>query len=246
MSKSSTAVSAVDSRWRPSYILFDIDGTLIDSKGAGGAALSLALVDGFAIAEARSVPLHGRTDLGVFSELLSLNDLEDTRENFERLCTAYFARLPQELRARNGHILPGVQELLAELRQIEGCHLGLLTGNMPVSAQMKLEHFGLWDLFEFGIFGDLVTHRPDLSVPTMAEVNNRSGQEVPPECIIVVGDTPLDVALAQSMQARCLAVCTGGFTGDELLAAGACRAVDDLSDTVDLLNWIFTQTELSR
>ncbi len=230
----------------PRYVLFDIDGTLIDSQGAGGAALSLALIDEFAIASPHSVPLHGRTDLGVFYELLSLNGLDVTPENFERLCTAYFARLPQELRRRGGRILPGVQSFLVELRKITCCHVGLLTGNLPISAQMKLEHFGLWDAFEFGIFGDLVAHRPDLSVPTIAEVNNRSGQEVPPECIIVVGDTPLDVALARSMQARCLAVCTGGFASDELLAAGACRAVNDLNNTGDLLDWIFTQTELSK
>lgn len=247
MSYGSTAVPAVETRWRPpSYVLFDIDGTLIDSQGAGGAALSLALADEFAIANPRSVPLHGQTDLGIFSKLLSLNGLDDTPKNFERLSTAYFARLPQELRRCGGCILPGVQGILAELRLIEGCHVGLLTGNLPISAQMKLEHFGLWEAFEFGIFGDLVAYRPDLSAPTIAAVNNRSGQEVPPECIIVVGDTPLDVELARSMQARCLAVCTGGFAGDELLAAGACRAVDDLSDTGDLLNWIFTQTELSR
>jgi phosphoglycolate phosphatase len=243
----STAVPAVDSRLGPPrYVLFDIDGTLIDSQGAGGAALSLALVDEFAIANPRSVPLHGQTDLGVFSRLLSLNGLDDTAENFERLSNAYFARLPQELRRRGGRVLPGVQGILAELRKIKGCHVGLLTGNLPISAQMKLEHFGLWDAFDFGIFGDLGAQRPDLSAPTIAAVNNRSGQEVPPECIIVIGDTPLDVALARAMRARCLAVCTGGFAGDELLAAGACRAVDDLSDTTDLLNWIFTQTELSR
>ena len=230
----------------PSYVLFDIDGTLIDSQGAGGASLSLALTDEFDIANPRSVPLHGQTDLGVFPELLLLNGLDDTPENFERLSTAYFARLPQELQRRGGRILPGVQDILAELRQVVGCHIGLLTGNLPISSKMKLEHFGLWDAFEFGIFGDLVAHRPDLSVPAIAAVNNRSGQEVPPECIRVVGDTPLDVALARSMHARCLAVCTGGFASDALLAAGACRAVEDLSDTDELLNWIFTQRELSR
>ncbi len=259
--QASATVPAVESRWRPpsngsssnhlhcgtpSYVLFDIDGTLIDSRGAGGAALGRALAEEFAIATPRTVPLHGQTDLGVFSQLLELNGLADTRENFERLSAAYFARLPQELQRRNGRILPGVRDILAELRGIDGCHVGLLTGNLPISAQMKLEHFGLWKAFDFGIFGDLVAYRPDLSVPTMAAVNNRSGQEVPAECIIVVGDTPLDVALARAMRARCLAVCTGGFTADELMAAGACRAVEDLSHTENLVNWIFLQTELKR
>ena len=227
-------------------VLFDIDGTLINSRGAGGAALAQALADEFSIVHPRAVALQGRTDLGVFSELLSLNGLADTPENFERLCTAYFARLPQQLQRCGGCVLPGVQGLLARLREFDGCQVGLLTGNLPISAKIKLEHFGLWDSFEFGIFGDRAAYRPDLSGPTIDAVNNRSGQEVPSQCIILVGDTPLDVELALAMRARCLAVCTGGFGAGELLAAGACRAVDDLSATSDLVDWIFTQTELRR
>lgn len=225
-------------------VLFDIDGTLINSQGAGGAALCLALTQVFGIAVPCMVPLHGRTDLGVFRELLACNGIEDSPDNFQRLQAAYFESLPGELKRRGGRILPGVVDILAQLRRISGCQVGLLTGNMPISAQMKLEHFGLWESFEFGIFGDTVAHRPDLSRQVTAVVNNHSGHEVPAQCIIVVGDTPLDVQLARALQARCLAVCTGGFTADELLSAGACRAVDDLSSTIDLVEWIFTQTEL--
>lgn len=225
-------------------VLFDIDGTLINSQGAGGAALCLALTQVFGISDPCMIPLHGRTDLGVFMELLSRNGIEDSQDNFQRLQAAYFENLPGELRRRGGRILPGVVEMLAQLRQAAGCQIGLLTGNMPVSAQMKLEYFGLWQAFEFGIFGDTVAHRPDLSGQVMSVVNNHSGHEVPAQCIIVVGDTPLDVQLALALQARCLAVCTGGFTADELLTAGACRAVEDLSATTDLVEWIFTQTEL--
>ncbi len=225
-------------------VLFDIDGTLINSQGAGGAALCLALTQAFGIRAPRMIPLHGRTDLGVFFELLTRNGIEDSEDNFQHLQAAYFDSLPGELKRRGGVILPGVVEMLGQLRQTSGCQVGLLTGNMPVSAQMKLEHFGLWESFEFGIFGDTVAHRPDLSGQVMSVVNNHSGHEVPPQCIIVIGDTPLDVQLARALQARCLAVCTGGFTADELLTAGACRAVDDLSATTDLVAWIFTQTEL--
>ena len=225
-------------------VLFDIDGTLINSQGAGGAALCLALTQVFAISAPCMIPLHGRTDLGVFLELLSRNGIEGSPENFQRLQAAYFENLPGELSRRGGVVLPGVLAMLARLRRDVGCHVGLLTGNMPISAQMKLEHFGLWESFDFGIFGDTVAHRPDLSGQVTSVVNNHSGHEVPAQCIIVVGDTPLDVQLARALQARCLAVCTGGFTADELLAAGACRAVEDLSETADLVDWIFSQTEL--
>ncbi len=220
-------------------ILFDIDGTLIDSGGAGGAALQMALEGEFGVVGARGVPLHGRTDLGIFPELLSLNGIERSQENFDRLSRRYFSLLPTLLSQLPGRVLPGVVEVLAGLRQISNCHVGLLTGNFPPSAQMKLEHFGLWDSFEFGIFGDVAAHRPDLSAPAIAAIKNRSGQEVPPQRIIVVGDTPLDVELAQAMQVRCLAVCTGGFAAEQLLQAGACRAVEDLSQTADIMDWFF-------
>ncbi len=225
-------------------ILFDIDGTLIDSAGAGGAALLLALETEFGVTGALGVPLQGRTDLGILPELLLLNGIESSTENFDRLCQRYFSLLPELLSQGRGRILPGVVAVLDCLRKISGCHVGLLTGNLPLSARMKLEYFGLWDSFEFGIFGDVAAHRPDLSTPAIAAIKNRSGQEVLSQRIILVGDTPLDVELAQAMQARCLAVCTGGFPAEQLMLAGACRAVEDLSHTADIMDWFFQQTEV--
>ncbi len=115
---------------------------------------------------------------------------------------------------------------------------------MPHSAQLKLQHFGLWNSFEFGIFGDQAEHRPHLAEPARQKVNNQSGRELPANRIILIGDTPLDVELALAMQARCLGVSTGGFAAEKLLAAGACRAVEDLSRTAEIIDWIFEQTEL--
>ncbi len=229
----------------PLAILFDIDGTLIDSHGAGGQALLAALRSEFGISEPVPVLLHGRTDAGIIAELLAINGLAASSENLHRLCQRYFELLPAELERRGGGVLPGVVDILASLRGLSGCHLGLLTGNMPQSAQIKLEHFGLWDCFEFGIFGDRAEHRPHLAEHAQREVNNRSGQELPSQRIILVGDTPLDVALALAMRARCLGVATGGFEVSELLAAGACRVVENLSHTADILDWIFIQTELN-
>ena len=229
----------------PRAILFDIDGTLIDSHGAGGNALLAALRIEFDVPEALPVILHGRTDAGIMAELLTGNHIPVTQENLARLSQRYFATLPGELRQRGGRILPGVLELLSQLRATSECLVGLLTGNMPHSAQLKLQHFGLWDSFEFGIFGDQAEHRPHLAEPAKREVNIRTGQELPAHRIILVGDTPLDVELALAMQARCLGVATGGFDAGRLLAAGACRAVEDLSCTSDIFDWIFEQTELN-
>ena len=228
----------------PRAILFDIDGTLIDSQGAGGKALLAALRIVFDLPHARPVALHGRTDAGIMSELLKVNGIEATTENLDRLSQRYFAILPGELARQGGRILPGVVDLLTRLVATTECYVGLLTGNLPHSAQLKLQHFGLWNTFEFGIFGDQAEHRPHLAESARREVNNRSGRELPANRIILIGDTPLDVELALAMQARCLGVTTGGFEAQTLLAAGACRAVKDLSRTAEIIDWIFEQTEL--
>ena len=210
--------------------MFDIDGTLIEAGGAGGGALLMALEEEFGVANGRPVALHGRTDLGIFTELLETNGLSPTRENFERLCKAYHVRLPTVLHERNGYVLPGVFQLLQELSAIASCHLGLLTGNLPTAAKTKLQHYALWDYFAFGIYGDLAAERHLLSSPALNRVAEHVGEEVPANRIILVGDTPLDIQLAQTMGSRCIAVCTGGYSKAELASAGAQLVLPDLND----------------
>lgn len=219
--------------------LFDIDGTLIEAGGAGGGALLMALEEEFVVQAGKPVELHGRTDLGIFTELLETNGLSPTRENFERLCEAYHIRLPHVLHECDGRVLPGVFPLLQELSSIASCHLGLLTGNLPKAAQAKLQHYELWDYFAFGIYGDLAAERPLLSKPALARVAEHVGEEVPTNRIIVIGDTPLDVQLAKTMGARCIAVCTGGYTEEELFSAGAQHILPDLSDLDAILHTCF-------
>lgn len=217
--------------------LWDIDGTLIDSAGAGGAALEAAMRQAFALTHVRSVALHGRTDCGIIGDLLAAHGLDPTPETRELLCRTYLDCLPGHLAERSGRTLPGVQALLSELKGCQASVLGLLTGNMPHSAQAKLEHFQLWDYFAFGIFGDCVEHRPELSGPAVKRVAEHCGEKHPATQIIVIGDTPLDIALARQMGARSLAVCTGGFQADELWRAGADHVVTDLSDHESILAW---------
>lgn len=221
----------------PIVLLFDIDGTLIDSSGAGGGALLRAIEIEFQVSGVQPVPLHGRTDLGIMSELLENHNIPASLENIQRLSRLYFENLPAELRRRGGTSLPGVPELLIHLSRLSQCRVGLLTGNMPRSAQLKLEHFGLWSHFEFGIFGDVAAHRPDLARPALQSIEKHVASGIPPENIVIIGDTPLDIELARTMQVRSLAVCTGGFSASELLSAGAWRVVDNLSDTQRIVNW---------
>jgi phosphoglycolate phosphatase len=223
-------------------LLFDIDGTLIRCGGAGGKSLCAALAIEFGLPEVQPVPLHGRTDLGILNELLSNHGIECTQVNRDRLCHRYYAMLPDRLQqlanASEAHVLPGVAELLQEVSARSHFSLALLTGNMPTSAQIKLEHFQLWRFFQFGVFGNLVDHRPRLAEPARQIVEQHCGSEITPEQLVIIGDTPLDIELARAMGARCMAVCTGGFSVSELEEAGACIVLQDLSDTGRVITWL--------
>lgn len=220
----------------PIVLLFDIDGTLIEAGGAGGGALLKALEAEFELSDAQPVALHGRTDKGILAELLENHEVTPSEENVKRLCERYFASLPAELAARDGRLLPGVRDLLDELKECQEVCLALLSGNMPKSAWMKLEHYELSSYFEFGVFGDLASHRPDLAQPAFERIEKHIGKKVAKERVVIVGDTPLDIELADAMEVHSLAVCTGGFPQHEL--QGATRVALDLSKTSELVPWL--------
>jgi phosphoglycolate phosphatase len=217
-------------------LLFDIDGTLIDSGGAGGRALVRAARECFRNDRIDRVAFHGRTDRGIMAEMLERAGIEASTENLHQLAQQYFLVLPDELQLQSGRVLPGVVNLLNALKHLPGCHLGLLTGNMQASARMKLEHYGLWDYFQFGIYGHASTVRRELAQPAWETIQQRVSPRR--ENVSVIGDTPMDVELALAMQVRCLAVCTGGCTADDLRTAGADFVTDDLSDTQQVARWL--------
>src|SRR5262249_58467197 len=100
------------------------------------------------------VPYSGRTDRAIMRDLLRLHDLADRAENFQRLLDGYLRRLPESLHRHNGRVLPGISALLEQLRGMPDVALGLLTGNVRAGAQAKLGHYGLFEHFGFGGFGD--------------------------------------------------------------------------------------------
>ncbi len=218
-------------------MLFDIDGTLIDSAGAGGGALLSAAREHFQNSHIQPVALHGRTDRGIMSELLEGAGIIASAENLASLCENYFRRLPLELRRRDGFVLPGVRQLLDYLYADPRCHLGLVTGNMPESAQIKLEHYDLWKYFKFGVYGHEAPHRHQLSEPAWRYVRSHASNPLP-QHVVIIGDTPLDVDLAMAMEVRCLAVCTGGCSEASLRSAGAHHVVSDLAETETIVRWL--------
>jgi phosphoglycolate phosphatase-like HAD superfamily hydrolase len=227
-------------------LLFDVDGTLISSGGAGRAALELGLAEEHGRGPlSRELVLSGRTDPAILSDVLRLADLPDTAENRERLRAAYLRHLPARMAAHthdeppsspyHARVLPGVVDLLERLRGRDDVALGLLTGNVRAGARIKLGHFGLFERFAFGGFGDRHLDRDDVAREALAEARRHCPRPVWPERVWVIGDTPLDVRCARAIGARAVAVVTGWHGRDELAASGPDLLLDDLSGSVALL-----------
>jgi phosphoglycolate phosphatase len=221
-------------------LLFDIDGTLIRSGGAGKLAMETALQTAFGVPEVNdSVQYGGRTDPGIAAELLLLHGIDPTPQNVERLQSAYLARLPAALTERRGEVLPGVVEALRRDRREAA--VGLLTGNVRAGAEVKLRHFGLWDFFPFGGFADGLHDRDDVARRALAEAETHVGRAVDPADVWVIGDTPLDVKCARAIGANAVIVATGWHTHAELLAAEPDHFLPDFTHAGDLLiQWGWT------
>jgi phosphoglycolate phosphatase-like HAD superfamily hydrolase len=212
-------------------ILFDIDGTLVRTGGAGKAAMEAALRGAFGVAEIRDkVPYSGRTDRAIGHDLLAVHGIDPTPANQQALQAAYLAQLPTSLGTHGGVVCPGVAAVLAALSAQPGTVLGLLTGNVRAGAQRKLGHFGLWDYFACGGFGDEHYDRDDVARAALADVRAHVGRDVDPADVWVVGDTPLDVRCARAIGARAIAVATGWHPHAELSACEPDFLFADLSD----------------
>ena len=219
----------------PALILFDIDGTLLLSGRAGLRAMTRAFDTTFGITDAfAGEHFGGRTDSYLVSKALQKAGLPDTPEQHERFKQNYLALLAEEIEhPGTGHkgLMPGARELLEALGDHHHLHLALLTGNYRDAAEIKLQHFELWNFFEWGAFSDDSADRNAL-VPiarSRAETYDIPGEAI--ERVIVIGDTPHDIECARVAGARSIAVATGGFTIEQLKEAGADEVLTDLSDT---------------
>jgi phosphoglycolate phosphatase-like HAD superfamily hydrolase len=216
--------------------LFDIDGTLLISGGAGKAAIEEALADEFGVAVRGEVPYSGRTDRAIARDLLHLHGLEDSSENRRRLVAGYLQRLPSSLSRHSGRVLPGIAALLEQLRERAGTAVGLLTGNLREGARLKLGHFGLHHHFAFGGYGDDHLDRDEVAREALAATRAHLNGQVCLERTWVIGDTPLDVRCARAIGVRVAAVATGWHALAELEAAKPDLLLADLSDPGPLLD----------
>ena len=223
-------------------ILFDIDGTLVLTGGAGGRAMTMAFDEVFAVPNAfEGIPMAGRTDAWILNDAAAVHGVPQDSPDLARFRAAYLRHLAIELEkpgvARKG-LMPGVRELLDALAPRDDVYLALLTGNYEAGARIKLEYFDLWRYFPCGAFGDDAPHRNVLVPKALTRVEACGGLTFSPADAVVIGDTPLDVGCAAFAGARSLAVATGHHSVDELRDAGADFVLQDLSDTVEVLRVI--------
>jgi phosphoglycolate phosphatase-like HAD superfamily hydrolase len=216
-------------------VLFDIDGTLVLTGGAGVRAMNRACEEILGHRAALDgIPVAGRTDWIILHDVLRRigRDLEE--ELFLALRDRYLRWLDEEIdRPGSGRkgVMPGVRELLDSLHSRDDTFLGLLTGNFEAGARIKLGHFRLWRYFRCGAFGDDAADRNELVPVALSRARAIGIPEPRPADVMVVGDTPHDVACALAAGATPVGVATGGFSVEQLRASGADIVFEDLSET---------------
>ena len=209
-------------------VLFDIDGTLIRSGGAGVRAFEKTFTEIFGLKDAtKQMKFAGRTDVSLVREAFRLFDVDPSEGNFRRFFEHYPKFLDELLHTSVGGVCEGITRMIEELKRVpEKPMLGLLTGNVRRGAELKLSYYKLWHHFTTGAFADDHEDRNCIAGVAKQRGEELVGRELRGEEIVVIGDTPLDILCGQSIGARVLAVGTGEFGRAELAKTNPTWAVD--------------------
>ena len=218
-------------------LLFDIDGTLLDTGGAGLKALRSGLLEEFELAdraaEFPALDLAGATDSGVVRFLFDHFAIPRSEENVERFFACYLRHLETGLGCSSperGRLMPGIDRLMTRLGDHHAV-LGLLTGNIARGAWTKVASYGLEGFFAFGAFGDDHHDRNQLGPVAIARAREFAGRDFEPHLVFIIGDTPRDILCARACGAWAVAVATGRFTRQELAEHEPDLLFDTLEDT---------------
>ena len=217
-------------------LLFDIDGTLVDTGGAGMTSLVEATNEVFG-EDGPKLDLAGATDSGLLKSIYRSFGREEEELTTARFFDRYLARLELNLKDScfGGRVLPKVEEVLEECAQAGGV-LGLLTGNIAAGAEVKTRHYGLDGFFGFGAYGDDHFDRNQLGPIALSRAEKESGQKIDAAEVVVIGDTPKDIWCAQAFGAKSVCVATGSFTVEQLQAEGADAVFEDFEDVDAVLS----------
>ena len=219
-------------------LLFDVDGTLIHSGGAGRRAMLRAFEEIYGVEDGfKDISMYGKTDPLILKEALTNHMLEWHREDEERFKSLYLQFLRGGIHAPHPQrrIMPGTVALLDEVSKKQSLIRGLLTGNWKEGAEIKLGFFKLNHYFELGAYADDSEIREELVPIAVRRCEERKGIRLKPENVYVIGDTPLDIQCAKPFGAKTVVVATGIHTKDELLAEHPDHFFPDLSRTEEIL-----------
>ena len=223
-------------------LLFDVDGTLIKTGGAGMRAMHHVVRQlfgqGFTL---KGIQVSGHLDPLIFAEAAAMNGLSNDPLHHKAFRDHYLVQLEANLEAAGKEVrtLQGINETLAILRKRTDVVLGLLTGNYTRAVPIKLRAVGIdMEWFSVTAFGDEAASRAGLVALAMDKYQSIYGQRVKNQWVVVIGDTPRDVACAKAHGCVSFAVATGSYRIDDLRKAGADVVVKDLSDSNPLIDLI--------
>jgi len=218
-------------------LFWDLDGTLLTTGRAGLLAWADACeaITGHTL-DVQTVKTDGLTDHQVAMRIMEAVNHPFNERDLQRMVSVYESRLPERLHLRKGRVLEGVRESLEFLRAHRpDVHSMLLTGNTAAGAGAKLAHYGLEEFFEGGAFSDDSGPRAGIASRALAAVRAKFPDAmIEPGHVLVIGDTPHDIACARAIGARALAVASGVYTANDLRAHGAWRVIDRLPPPAEL------------
>ena len=215
-------------------VLFDIDGTILRSNGAGRRAMVAALREIFGVTGPEDHRYDGKTDPQIVREVMRIEGHEDAHidERMDALMVLYLSRLQRELEQAHTLVHPGIFELLSALEARHDTILGLLTGNLREGAYAKLRAVGIDPgRFRVGAFGSDHEHRPELPAVAQRRAQAELGIDLQGEHLVIIGDTPADIECGRSIGVRAIGVATGSYSVDELRSYGAHAVFETLADT---------------
>jgi phosphoglycolate phosphatase-like HAD superfamily hydrolase len=232
-------------------VLFDIDGTILLTDGAGKRAIHRALIEVFGGTGPENHRFDGKTDPQIVRELMRLEGHGDAHidEHMSPLFDRYVDYLHEELRAGSTgvRVMPGIRELLDALDARHDVVLGLLTGNLEAGARAKLDSAGISpDRFQVGAYGSDHETRGELPAVAQRRARERLGVDIPGSDVVVIGDTPDDLRCGLGIGARAIGVATGHFSVQELRQYEPAAVFADLSDTEDVVRAVMGDAHTAR